>query len=215
MSTCSKVSGAFRGLRPNPTGSALPFSCFRRPHDDTASFTSCCGPPNCSTPLRTRHLSRPRGHHYRGPWRLPGPDLHRLVVVSFSLGLCHGCSFAGTAPRAAGRTGLWWDPRALRVIFSRDSSASFMSRGEPASLLQKGGFVDAPSTLGAIECESTVSWPVPYVNSVVEPPTRVRPEGSNLQGHVRSSEIGRSLQAHLPSCARPGDTLLPAPLVPR
>jgi hypothetical protein len=86
LSTCSKVSGAFRGLRPNPTGSALPFSCFRRPHDDTASFTSCCGPPHCSTPLRTRHLGRPRGFRYRGPWRLPGPDLHRLVVVSFPLG---------------------------------------------------------------------------------------------------------------------------------
>jgi len=33
-----------------------------------------------------RHFGRPRGLHYRGPWRLPGPDLHRLVVVSFSLG---------------------------------------------------------------------------------------------------------------------------------
>src|SRR5271167_661470 len=86
LGTCSKLWGAFRGLRPNPTGSALPFSCSRRPHDDTASFASCCGPPNCSTPLRTRHLGRPRGLDYRGPWRLPGPDLHRLVVVSFSLG---------------------------------------------------------------------------------------------------------------------------------
>src|SRR5271156_1904829 len=86
LNTRSKVWGAFHGLRPNPTGSALPFSCFRRPHDDTASFTSCCGPPNCSAPLRTRHFGRPRGLHYRGPWRLPGPDLHRLVVVNLSLG---------------------------------------------------------------------------------------------------------------------------------
>ncbi len=86
MSTRSKIRGAFHGLRPNPKGSALPSSCFRRPHNDAASFTSCCGPPSCSTPLRTRHFGRPRGVRYRGPWRLPGPDLHRLVVVSLSLG---------------------------------------------------------------------------------------------------------------------------------
>jgi len=29
-----------------------------------------------------RPLGRRRGLHYRGPWRLPGPDLHRLAAVS-------------------------------------------------------------------------------------------------------------------------------------
>jgi hypothetical protein len=65
-------------------GSLLP--CFHRSHNDAASFASCCGLPSCSTPLRHRHLYRPRGLHYRGPWCLPGPDLHRLVIVSLSLG---------------------------------------------------------------------------------------------------------------------------------
>src|SRR6266540_7086584 len=31
-------------------------------------------------------LSRRREPRYRGPWRLPGPDLHRLAAVSLSLG---------------------------------------------------------------------------------------------------------------------------------
>jgi hypothetical protein len=38
------------------------------------------------TSSRWCYLGRPRGLHYRGPWRLWDPDLHRLVVVSFSLG---------------------------------------------------------------------------------------------------------------------------------
>src|SRR6266498_412718 len=32
-------------------------------------------------------LSRRREPRYRGPWRLPGPDLHRLAAVSLSLGV--------------------------------------------------------------------------------------------------------------------------------
>lgn len=40
---------------------------------------------SCSTPLRPRPLNRTRRLHYRGPWRLPGPDSHRLVVESLSL----------------------------------------------------------------------------------------------------------------------------------
>ena len=35
---------------------------------------------------RPRPLGRPWGLRYRGPWRLPGPDLHRLVTASLSLG---------------------------------------------------------------------------------------------------------------------------------
>jgi len=39
-----------------------------------------CAPP------RRRDLTRRRGPRYRGPWRLPGPDSHRLAAVSLSLG---------------------------------------------------------------------------------------------------------------------------------
>jgi hypothetical protein len=39
-----------------------------------------CAPP------RRRDLARRRGPRYRGPWRLPGPDPHRLAAVSLSLG---------------------------------------------------------------------------------------------------------------------------------
>jgi hypothetical protein len=54
-----------------------------------------------STPLRTRHFGRPRGFRYQGPWRLPGPDSHRLVVVSFSLG------YVMIAPLQSGRPSRW------------------------------------------------------------------------------------------------------------
>src|SRR5215212_12185225 len=37
-------------------------------------------------PLRPRDLARRRECCYRGPWRLPGPDSHRLAAVSLSLG---------------------------------------------------------------------------------------------------------------------------------
>src|SRR5215218_8370671 len=37
-------------------------------------------------PPRPRDLARRRGPRYRGPWRLPGPDSHRLAAVSLSLG---------------------------------------------------------------------------------------------------------------------------------
>ena len=40
----------------------------------------------CCTPPRPRDLARGRGPRYRGPWRLPGPDSHRLAAVSLSLG---------------------------------------------------------------------------------------------------------------------------------
>src|SRR5215211_6102192 len=37
-------------------------------------------------PPRPRNLARRRRPRYRGPWRLPGPDSHRLAAVSLSLG---------------------------------------------------------------------------------------------------------------------------------
>jgi hypothetical protein len=40
--------------------------------------------PVASTPLRRRPLNRHRGLRYRGPWRLPRPDSHRLAATSLS-----------------------------------------------------------------------------------------------------------------------------------
>ncbi len=37
-------------------------------------------------PLRRRDLARRREPRYQGPWRLPGPDSHRLAAMSLSLG---------------------------------------------------------------------------------------------------------------------------------
>src|SRR5215218_3024879 len=44
-------------------------------------------------PPRPRDLARRRGPRYRGPWRLPGPDSHRLAAVSLSLGYTVASSF--------------------------------------------------------------------------------------------------------------------------
>ena len=40
-------------------------------------------------PLRRRPLDRRREPRYQGPWRLPGPDSHRLAALNLSLGLRH------------------------------------------------------------------------------------------------------------------------------
>src|SRR5215211_1301076 len=56
-------------------------------------------------PPRPRDLARRRGPRYRGPWRLPGPDSHRLAAVSLSLGYVVVPSFRwSSAPELAGRT---------------------------------------------------------------------------------------------------------------
>src|SRR5829696_86668 len=44
-------------------------------------------------PPRPRALARRRECCYRGPWRLPGPDSHRLAAVSLSLGYVVAPSF--------------------------------------------------------------------------------------------------------------------------
>src|SRR4029450_9752781 len=61
--------------------------------NDAAGFASCCGPASRPPPprdglppLRPRDLARRRECCYRGPWRLPRPDSHRLAAVSLPLG---------------------------------------------------------------------------------------------------------------------------------
>ena len=74
---------------PSPIGEGLGSSSSVQSTDrrnDAAGFTSCCGLVSCSAPLRTRPLDHARGLYYRGPWRLPGPDSHRLAALSLSIG---------------------------------------------------------------------------------------------------------------------------------
>src|SRR5215211_724343 len=49
-------------------------------------------------PPRPRDLARRRGPRYRGPWRLPGPDSHRLAAVSLALGYPLAPPFVASAP---------------------------------------------------------------------------------------------------------------------
>ena len=90
----TKSTQARHLLHPDVTAGSL---------DDAADFASCCGPAIRSTPLRPRPLNRTRRLHYQGPWRLPGPDSHRLAIESLR-SLRHDNSFAVKAQRAAGRT---------------------------------------------------------------------------------------------------------------
>jgi hypothetical protein len=61
-------------------------------NNDAAGFTSCCGlagrtPPKgaCHSTSTPTSQSTP-GVSYRGPWCLPGPDSHRLAILSLSPG---------------------------------------------------------------------------------------------------------------------------------
>ena len=88
------------------TGSAPSWSSSRRAAVTTlAGFASCCGPASCSpplrdfvAPLRRRPLYRRREPHYQGPWRLPGPDSHRLAALSLSLGYVITTSLSSWRP---------------------------------------------------------------------------------------------------------------------
>jgi hypothetical protein len=55
-------------------------------------------------PLRREDLSSRRGVNYRGPWRLLGPDLHRLANASLSLGLLDHHLLFTSPPEQSGRT---------------------------------------------------------------------------------------------------------------
>ena len=74
-------------------------------------------------PLRLRDLARRREPRYRGPWRVPGPDSHRLAVLSLSLGYTAEPPFVPCA-RAAGRT-----LRPEKVASERALTRSFAGKG--------------------------------------------------------------------------------------
>jgi hypothetical protein len=72
--------------------------------DDACSgFTHVADRTVASAPLRTRPLDHARGHHYRGPRRLPGPDSHRQAALNLSL-LRHAVLLFLMAPEQSRRT---------------------------------------------------------------------------------------------------------------
>lgn len=76
--------------------------------------------PQASLSLRTGQLLHPASHaasrrrtgpHYRGPWRLPGPDFHRLVALSLSSGYVTTTSLSSLRP-------LCWAHRNVRCLLT-------------------------------------------------------------------------------------------------
>jgi hypothetical protein len=49
-------------------------------------------------PLRRRDFAQRREPRYQGPWRLPGPDFHRLAALNLSPGYVMTISFDVLAP---------------------------------------------------------------------------------------------------------------------
>ena len=130
------------------------FPAHRGSLDDAADFASRCGPASRSTPLRPRPLNRTRRLRHRGPWRLPGPDSHRLAVESFSLATprtllpTHGV-------RAAGRTWIGAQPGELRIgcLRSKNSGSPMLSLfiSSICACNSGGGSLRSPSRASASE----------------------------------------------------------------
>jgi hypothetical protein len=105
----SRSEIAFHGLRQTSTGSAPPWPARGRGlNDDAAGFTSCCGLVGCTPPEGACHsTSTPPfratpGVSYRGPWRLPGPDSHRLAALNLTPG------YTFSTPSELGRCPSCW-----------------------------------------------------------------------------------------------------------
>ena len=104
LSARSWNKSAFHGLRRRLTGSAPSPPAHRRSLDDACSgFTHVADRTVAHAPLRTRPLDHARGHHYRGPRRLPGPDSHRQAILNLSL-LHHVALLFLMAPEQSRRT---------------------------------------------------------------------------------------------------------------
>jgi hypothetical protein len=142
MSTRSRIPDAVHGLRRQSAGSAPPCPAHTGFPYDAADFASCCGPASCHphrqgvvAPLRRRALTRRREPRYQGPWRLPGPDFHRLAAPNLSPGYVmttsqrcswrpscwtHTCPGRSRAGGGVCRRGRWWShsSRGVAVVGS-------------------------------------------------------------------------------------------------
>ena len=144
FSARSRIPGAFHGLRRRLNGSAPPWPTHRAgPLDDACSgFTHVADRTVASAPLRTRPLDHARGHHYRGPRRLPEPDSHRQAALNLSLGLRHDDLLLFMAPEQSGRTRrkrkpCGWLPRTAALAWRLSHKASGARRR--CRLIQRTG----------------------------------------------------------------------------
>jgi hypothetical protein len=83
-------------------------------------------------PPRPRDLARRRGPRYRGPWRLPGPDSHRLAAVSLALGYTSLLLSVTSAPELL-------DAHSRGII--HDCSVDWLQLASLAAQLSGGGKV--------------------------------------------------------------------------
>src|ERR671918_586583 len=86
--------------------------------------------PVAIAPLRRRGLPRRREPCYGGPWRLPGPDSHRLAAVSLPLG------YVTRLPLSSERRPFVRDQ--LGVVNMPSYALAGMSRSSPVQVLATG-----------------------------------------------------------------------------
>ena len=84
LSARSRTTNAFHRLRRDRTGSAPPNPAPRRGRLTTLTQASHMLQTRAvdPAPLRTQPPSHARGHHYRGPRRLPAPNSHRQAALN-------------------------------------------------------------------------------------------------------------------------------------
>jgi hypothetical protein len=87
----------------NRLGSLFPRLAAELSDDACSGFTCVADRAVAPAPLRTRPLDHARGHRYRGPRRLPGPDSHRQAALNLSL-LGHVDLLFLMAPKQSRRT---------------------------------------------------------------------------------------------------------------
>jgi hypothetical protein len=111
-SPCANRLGS---LSSPPLGGSLDDAC--------SGFTHVADRTVAPAPLRTRPLDHARGLRYRGPRRLPGPDLHRQAAPNLSL-LRHVALLSLMAPEQSRRTRALRERAPLPWDFSYSSNPS-------------------------------------------------------------------------------------------
>jgi hypothetical protein len=135
-------------------------------------------------PPRPRDLARRQGPRYRGPWRLPGPDSHRLAAVSLRSATPSASLHLGA--RATGRT------------FRRNQPHGWSDATQPlcgaGCLRQRGHRQGSSAPPTTTRCLATVSRPLgpgrltsPSVQRLASAPA----DGVRLAADTRDGRPGR------------------------
>jgi hypothetical protein len=107
-----------------PTGGSLDDACSR--------FTHVADRAVAPAPPRTRPLDHARGHRYRGPRHLPGPDSHRQAALNLSL-LRHVVLLSSWRRSSLGAPGGSDSVRRDLLAASTDQIGSAQARTTPAA----------------------------------------------------------------------------------